>query len=343
MKIQLKLRALALTACAVVATQGFAHDFEVNGIYYNKITENTVEVTFKDNISSYKSYGSKQTIDIPATVDYSGKTYIVTEIGNGAFLNCNALTSVVLPKRITWISTYAFSGCTSLQAISCKAEIPPACGNKAFQEVNKNCKVYVQEQSLDTYKKATTWSDFNYSHGITLCNTPTITEFTYNPDRAIYPVSFVFFCTTSGSNIYYTVSSPDMATDKSAGSRYHKLYLQGDYYITVWATKDGMMDSDAVRLQLIWVGEPDALDLNSGESITDVSSAKAQRGVAVYASGGNINVGGTISGETINVYSTAGSLVKSVRAEGDNTVIGGLKTNDMYIVKIGGKSVKVAM
>jgi len=233
MKIQLKLRALAMTACAVVATQGFAHDFEVNGIYYNKITENTVEVTFKDNISSYESYGSKQTIDIPATVDYGGKTYIVTEIGNSAFLNCNALTSVVLPKGITWISTYAFSGCTSLKAIACKAETPPACGNKAFQEVNKNCKVYVQEQSLGTYKKVTTWSEFDYSHGMTLCNTPTIKGFTYNPYHTYYPVWFEFFCTTSESKIYYTVSSPDMATDKDSDSSSLSLPLQGDYYITV--------------------------------------------------------------------------------------------------------------
>ena len=94
-----------------------AHDFEVNGIYYNKINSSKVAVTFKGN--SYDSYSNEYAgnIVIPSSVDYNGATYSVTSIGASAFRSCESLTSIQIPNSVTSIGDYAFSSCESLTSI----------------------------------------------------------------------------------------------------------------------------------------------------------------------------------------------------------------------------------
>ena len=103
--------AIAMMLCVALPT--FAHDFEVNGIYYNYLDETakTVEVTYRGY--SYDSYSNEYTgaLAIPSSVTYSGTTYSVTRIGNRAFENCTYLTSVTIPNSVTKICDYAFSGC----------------------------------------------------------------------------------------------------------------------------------------------------------------------------------------------------------------------------------------
>ena len=97
-----------------------AHDFEVNGIFYDKINSSTVEVTYKGH--SYDSYSNEYIGDvvIPSSVNYNGVTYSVTSIGDEAFYYCESLTGIVIPNSVTWIGYYAFQSCTSLTSI----EIP---------------------------------------------------------------------------------------------------------------------------------------------------------------------------------------------------------------------------
>ena len=97
-----------------------AHDFEVDGVFYNKTSDNTVAVTYKGY--SYDSYSNEYIGDvvIPSSVKYNGVTYSVTSIGYGAFYYCSGLTSVVIGNSVTSIGNYAFFRCSSLTSI----EIP---------------------------------------------------------------------------------------------------------------------------------------------------------------------------------------------------------------------------
>ena len=81
------------------------YDFEVNGIYYIKTSNNTVMVTYKDE--EYNSYSG--TISIPETVTYNGVTYTVTAIGENAFLDCHSLSYVAIPATVTTIGQMAFA------------------------------------------------------------------------------------------------------------------------------------------------------------------------------------------------------------------------------------------
>lgn len=89
-----------------------AHDFEVDGIYYN-INGTNATVTYDSQ------YGNKYTGDvaIPETVTYGGTTYSVTSIGNYGFYGCTGLTSVTIPSSVTSIGYSAFQECSGLTSV----------------------------------------------------------------------------------------------------------------------------------------------------------------------------------------------------------------------------------
>lgn len=110
------LAVLLLLNSTIVAN---AHDFEVDGIYYNIIssTEKTVKVTYKGN--AYDEYSGEYsgTVTIPATVMRNGKIYTITSIGYYAFRDCAGLTNVDIPNSVTEIDISAFRDCTGLTNI----------------------------------------------------------------------------------------------------------------------------------------------------------------------------------------------------------------------------------
>ena len=94
-----------------------AHDFEVDGIFYNKTSDNTVAVTYKgDSFTSYSNEYAGNVV-IPSSVNYNGTTYSVTSIVNYAFFNCYSLTSIEIPNSVISIGYFAFSHCSSLTSI----------------------------------------------------------------------------------------------------------------------------------------------------------------------------------------------------------------------------------
>ena len=81
-----------VTLMSLCVTKAVAHDFVVNGIYYNIYKANEVEVTYRGAyIDSYsKEYSGR--VVIPSSVTYNGVTYRVTSIGSSAFEDCTVLT-----------------------------------------------------------------------------------------------------------------------------------------------------------------------------------------------------------------------------------------------------------
>ena len=110
---------LLFVFCASILCS-WAHDFEVNGFYYD-ITSSTdlaVAVTYKG--SSYSSYSDEYSgaVTIPSTVIYNSKTYSVTSIGDWAFYGCSSLTAITIPESVKSIGRFAFSRCSSLTSIT---------------------------------------------------------------------------------------------------------------------------------------------------------------------------------------------------------------------------------
>ena len=106
-----------LLLCSSVAS---AHDFEVDGIYYNitDATVKTVAVTYKGEYSYQYPNRYNGAITIPSAVTYNGTTHSVTSIGYYAFLSCDGLTSVTIPNSVTSIGDEAFYNCSGLTSIT---------------------------------------------------------------------------------------------------------------------------------------------------------------------------------------------------------------------------------
>lgn len=56
-------------------------------------------------------------VQIPANVNYEGKSYDVTVIGTNAFADNTGLTGISVPNTVTTVSDGAFSGCTALNKV----------------------------------------------------------------------------------------------------------------------------------------------------------------------------------------------------------------------------------
>ena len=108
------LATIAVLLCSISAS---AHDFVVNGIYYNILSaeDKTVEVTYANSFGSAVYTGS---VIIPNSVTYNGVTFSVTSIASSAFRDCSSLTNVIIPNSVTTIEGAAFWGCTKLTSIT---------------------------------------------------------------------------------------------------------------------------------------------------------------------------------------------------------------------------------
>ena len=130
----MKKHVLAFIAlvCSLTAS---AHDFEVNGIYYNITSEadKTVEVTYRGDWYGNYSNEYSGSITLSATVTYNGVEYSVTSIGDDAFFGCSSLTAITLPEGVTSIGDDAFYKCDSLISITLPDSVT-SIGDNAFSD-----------------------------------------------------------------------------------------------------------------------------------------------------------------------------------------------------------------
>ena len=141
-----------------------AHDFEVDGIYYNINADGTtVSVTYK-GASSYGSNSYSGAVTIPESVTFEGVTYSVTEIGryafddceltyidipssvslicDNAFYDCDSLKEVEIPGSVTSIGSHAFSFCSSLSSVTIPNSVT-SIGYSAFGYCNSLSSVHI--------------------------------------------------------------------------------------------------------------------------------------------------------------------------------------------------------
>ena len=113
---RLWLTTIATLLCSLTAS---AHDFVVDGIYYNitSSTNLTVGVTYRGSSYSEYSYEYSGAVTIPSSVTYNSNTYSVTSIGYRVFSGCSSLTAITIPEGVTSIESYAFDNCTSLKEV----------------------------------------------------------------------------------------------------------------------------------------------------------------------------------------------------------------------------------
>lgn len=135
----LNFKSLAiLMACLTCGLTASAYDMEINGIYYTKLTNNTVEVSYA-NINSADYSGN---ITIPAQVRVGSQSWTVKGIGYKAFGECTNLTSVTLPTSLTYVGALAFIRCSSLSTITIPEGVTWI-GSNAFEQCSSMTVVHL--------------------------------------------------------------------------------------------------------------------------------------------------------------------------------------------------------
>ena len=133
MKIYI-IKYLIVAMFVSIASICYAHDFEVDGIYYNRDGTNAT-VTYKGSSGTSYSNEYSGSVVIPETVTYNGTTYSVTSIGFNAFYACSSLTSVTIGNSVTTIDGWAFGNCTGLTSVTIPNSVT-SIGEDAFTYCN---------------------------------------------------------------------------------------------------------------------------------------------------------------------------------------------------------------
>ena len=126
----------------MLATNASAYDFAVKNadgvmIYYN-FGSNEAEACVTNKTNADNDYSGS--VVIPEEITYDNKTLKVTGIGENAFYNCKALTSITIPKSVTSIGNTAFGSCSALTSIVVEK-------NNSKYDSRNNCNAIIETNS----------------------------------------------------------------------------------------------------------------------------------------------------------------------------------------------------
>ena len=283
-------------------------------------------ITIPESVTSIGNYAffncsSLTTITIPEDSK-------LTSIEKNAFYGCSSLTDITLPKSVIRIYSKAFANCPELTDVYCYAESVPSTNADAFDgSYPEYATLHVPAGAINSYKTTAPWSGFGTFEtveNVTLekCATPVIS---YVDGKV------VFACDTEGA----IVKSNFKDNNASDYSDSEVLFIP-TYTLTAYATKEKYEDSDVATLTLCWV----PCDENHEES--DGILAIPSKPVLISARDGVLTLSGLAEGTEVTLYTTDGAMVahqQSSAGEAKFTV----DTNQVYLVHIGGKVVKIGM
>ena len=251
---------LALVAALLFsAATASAHDFEVNGIFYNKNEDGTtVSVTYKGQYyDSYDEYSGSVTI--PASVTYSGNTYSVTSIGRSAFNGCSGLTAVEIPNSVTSIGYSAFVDCSGLTAV----EIPnsvTSIGYSAFSGCSGLTAVEIPNSVTSIGDRAFVWCD---NLGMVFYNAKNCTGGSYYVFDSNKTITFVIGAKVEqiGDCVLRTeysyqpqkivsyATTPPVIASNTFRTTYYPLYVPKDSYAKYWTADVWGEFSDMIQIE----------------------------------------------------------------------------------------------
>ena len=300
------LSMLLFVASCLFSINAFAEALEIDGIYYNLVTEiNEAEVTSNPN----KYTGA---IKIPETVSHNGVAYSVASIGGSAFYGCSDLTSVTIPNSITSIGDYAFLGCDGLTSVTIPNSVTNM-GNGVFF----NCSGLT---SVTIGNSVTSIGEFAFSR----CSGLTSVTIA-NSVKSIGEYAFVNCAELTDVYCYAeNVPSTGGYSFLDANTQYATLHVPAlsiEKYkaITPWCYFSKIVAIDG----------------------TDIAEVQAVP-VLIQTQGNTITVEGAEAGTEIILYGTNGVQLDSVIATtGTASLNASRLSGSVAIVKIGNKTVKV--
>ena len=236
------------------------------------------------------------------------------------------ITNLVIPNSVTSIGSQAFDGVDFPTVVSLIENPFMITGKTSIlrtftQNTFNNATLYVPKGTIDKYKATDGWKDFLFiEEGTGGGDTPT-TQKCEKPTISYENGKLTFSSATDGAVCQYSITD----TDIKAGSGF--------------ATKSGYENSETATATLCWI---DATPQTEG--ITNGIANIPAQAVLIQSEGGSIKVQGVDEGTQVNVYSINGTQAGSaISQSGAATINTNLQPGSIAIVKVGQKSVKVAI
>ena len=134
------LKLLTCTMLLLVAMAAGAEtisDVTIGNLVYSLDTDTKVAT-----VTGYDSSNKPTDVVIPNTIEYGGKNYSVTTIGQWAFSSCISLASIDIPNSVTTIGESAFASCESLASIDIPNSVMTI-GKRAFSHCSSLASVNI--------------------------------------------------------------------------------------------------------------------------------------------------------------------------------------------------------
>ena len=141
-----------------------------NNPYYFNYQDFIFKFIDNENICLSTYQGNDNEVQIPEIVNYKGKDYKVTSIGDSVFHRCESLKFIDIPDSVTSIGDGAFYKCHNLKSITIPDSVT-FIGKSAFDKIGLTLpKKYTEDGRLIAYKAFNTdmtCIDFQYEEGKT--------------------------------------------------------------------------------------------------------------------------------------------------------------------------------
>ena len=303
-------------------------------------------------IESYAFYGctSLASIEIPNSV---------TTIGSSAFHGCTSLVSIDFPNTVTTIERSTFNGCTSLMGFDFPNSVA-VIGDYAFQDCKGFTSIVIPNSVTTIGERAFSgcsnirelvfedneeelildWMAFS---GCSFAKLYVGRNLTCKQTVYGYLMNFIYLTDVTIGNLVTDVTAilwdmnKNLASIKSLATTppTTRDFADTQYKNVKVTVPAGSLDNykkDAIWKNFLNIQE----DTSTG--ISNVVARDGQGGIKVE--NGNIVVDNAKG--LVSIYDAAGTLVKSVNANGNRVEIA-VPGSGVYIVRAGGKAVKVAM
>ncbi len=324
------LKNLAMTIvglwCCMAAS---AYDFQEGGFSYNILSETDLTVEVAKGLD-------KSDVSIPSTVAYNGQTYSVTSIGSRAFGEFKNLTSIIIPESVTSIGNHAFTSCTGLTSITIPGSVT-SIGDKTFYNCTGLTSITIPE-GVASISSSAFYNCSSLTSVTILGSVTSIRDNTFYKCSSLTSVTIPEGVTSIGNGAFNGCSALKEITCKAITPPTcgKNVFKNVDKTIPLYVPKGSVIKYEEVD---VWRDFAIIREIAQGSSsINSVSDSK----IRVWASDGSVIVEGAEFGKTINVYTIDGIMTASVNADSDRVVIP-LQSGDVYIVKIGEQTLKVAL
>ena len=141
----------------------------------------------------------------------------VTVIANQAAREATSITEVELPSTLAEIRPSAFSGNTGITRVTCLATTPPECSGEGINhftnEVFQNATLYVPMRSVELYRNAVAWSNFQHIEGIDTGDDPLLGDVNSDGNVNISDVTTLIDYLLSGNDDGVNLDVADFSQD----------------------------------------------------------------------------------------------------------------------------------